>query len=618
MRKSFTILLFLLLGSASVFAQLSSEAYFNRSAQDQADTLRPWLNGGVRSVHVAGDLDGDGKPEIIATDYSNGGRVHVFEYVDTETLELVWSSPVDLERENASTPRWVQSGDLDGDGNQEIIFPLGPRYTGNIMVYENVGDNDYGTTPIIDFPSEIHVGNGHGAYRMDRELGTVADFDGDGQSELIMANQDNNVYILSINGNAPGFASWQVEGGSDVANNTGTLYNTISQWNSVPADIDGDDILEIVNHNWNNYGFSSIDPTAANTYTYPTEPNTGGGVAGPAYMEFLKTEELDYVAFMGLAVADVDGDGKDEIAGLTYSDYSLTLISQPQGAEGVYIWDDPAKLARLKMRWDLSVTGDSVAQYWGCYAADLNNNGRDEILIGGFYNENVVAVEYNGTGDILDGSNYDVIYYYGGETETNWEWQTITIEDSAEVVDTQYSYAAWANPGVMKMSSGDIIGNDGKPELVVCYQADENDSTEIITKTWNGSAWDESSEMVYNDRNIQIRVLQYDPGTGVRDLNMSIVTPNDYVLEQNYPNPFNPTTNIRFSLPVNKSISLIVYDMLGQEVKTLINKEEFAKGNYEADWNGTNNAGQKVASGNYIYTLKYGNFHKSVKMTLLK
>ena len=87
-----------------------------------------------------------------------------------------------------------------------------------------------------------------------------------------------------------------------------------------------------------------------------------------------------------------------------------------------------------------------------------------------------------------------------------------------------------------------------------------------------------------------------------------------YHLSNNYPNPFNPTTNIRFSLPVNKSISLIVYDMLGQEVKTLINKEEFAKGSYEADWNGTNNAGQKVASGNYIYTLKYGNFQKSVKM----
>ena len=124
--------------------------------------------------------------------------------------------------------------------------------------------------------------------------------------------------------------------------------------------------------------------------------------------------------------------------------------------------------------------------------------------------------------------------------------------------------------------------------------------------------------MIYNDHNIQLRVLQMDGGTGLKDLNMDIITPNDYVLEQNYPNPFNPTTNIRFSLPVSKEISLIVYDMLGREVKTLLAGEELAKGSYEATWDGTNSFGHKVASGNYIYTLKYGNFQKTVKMTLLK
>ncbi len=616
MRKLFLIILFVMLGSASVFAQLSSKAYFNRNAQDLADSLRPWYYGGVRSVHVGDDLDGDGKPEIIGTDYSNGGRVHVFEYVDNETLELVWSSPADLERENASTPRWVQTGDLDGDGVKEIIFPVGPRYAGNVMVYENVGDNDYGTTPIIDFPADIFVGNGLQEFRMDRERGTVADFDNDGQDELILANKDNNVYILSINGNAPGFASWQVEGGDPTTDAT-SLVTGGSPWHSVPADIDGDGVIEIVNHNWNFYSFCSIDPTGENTYTYP-KPNPDGNVFGPAYYEFYKTRAIDGVGFMGVAVADVDGDGKDEIAGFVYPAYDLTLISQPQGADGVNVWDDSTKFSILKKRWELSHTGDSLAQFWGCYAADLNNNGRDEILLGGFYGENVVAVEYNGTGDILDGNNYDVMYYYGGEPEANWEWQTITIKDSAGVVDTQYSYAAWANPGVMKMSAGDIIGNDGIPELVVSYQADEYDSIEVITQTWNGSSWDETSQTIFNDHNIQIRVLQYGPGTGLHDVNMNIVTPNDYVLEQNYPNPFNPTTTINYSLPVNKKISLIVYDMLGREVKTLVDNKEMTKGNHQAVWDGTNNAGQKVASGNYIYTLKYGNFHKSVKMTLLK
>lgn len=614
MKKLLIFLLFLFSGTL-MFAQLTSTASFNRSALDQSDTLRAWATGGIRSVHIGGDLDGDGKVEIIATDYSNGGRVHVLEYNESGVLELVWSSPVDLARENKSTPRWVQTGDLDGDGNKEIIFPVGPSYSGNVMVYENVGDNDFGTKSIIDFPADMLTGDGYGEFRMDRERGTVADFDGDGQDELILSNKDNNVYILSISGNAPGFASWVVEGGDPTTNATSKVTGG-SAWHSIPADINGDGKNEIVNHNWNNFSYSSIEVNGANSYSYPV-PNSDAGVFGPSYYEFFKNYGVDGVAFMGIVAADVDGDGKDEVAGLAYSKYDLTLVSQPKSASGTAIWDDSTKFSILKKRWDLSSVGDSIAQFWGCYAADLNGNGKDEILIGGFYDENVVAVEYNGSGNILDGTNYDVTYYYGGEPENTWEWKTITITDSAGVVDTQYSKKAWDNPGVMKMTSGDIIGNDGKPELIIAYQGGDYDSVEIVNKTWNGSSWDEVKNKIFNDHNIQLRLLQFTGGTGVIK-NIDVVTPNDYTLNQNYPNPFNPTTNINFSLPISKKITIKIFDMLGREVKTLVNNQEFAKGSYQATWNGTNNFGSKVASGNYIATMKFGNFSKSIKMQLLK
>ncbi len=249
--------------------------------------------------------------------------------------------------------------------------------------------------------------------------------------------------------------------------------------------------------------------------------------------------------------------------------------------------------------------------------ADLNGNGKDELLVGGFYGENVIAVEYNGTGNILDGDNYDVSYYYPGKSKDKTEWAEITISDSLGAIDTSYSMGAWNNPGVMKMSHGDITG-DGNIELAIAYQIGSADSSDIIHRTWNDSSWDETTTRIAKKYSTPFRILQFDDETNVKELKFDVITPSDYTLEQNYPNPFNPTTNIKFSLPISKKVSVIIYDMLGSEVKTLIDNQEFTKGSYEATWNGTNNFGSKVASGNYIATMKFGNFTKSIKMQLLK
>ncbi len=98
----------------------------------------------------------------------------------------------------------------------------------------------------------------------------------------------------------------------------------------------------------------------------------------------------------------------------------------------------------------------------------------------------------------------------------------------------------------------------------------------------------------------------------------------EFALEQNYPNPFNPTTEIRFSVKENSHILLKVYDVLGREVKTLVNKE-VNNGQYTITWNGDNNAGQRVSSGIYLYRMEAvpsggnsGRFIQSKKMLLIK
>ena len=76
----------------------------------------------------------------------------------------------------------------------------------------------------------------------------------------------------------------------------------------------------------------------------------------------------------------------------------------------------------------------------------------------------------------------------------------------------------------------------------------------------------------------------------------------DFTLAQNFPNPFNPTTTIRFTLGKRAKVSVVLYDMTGREVSTLVNQEKEA-GTYDATWNATSDTGFSVASGTYFYRL---------------
>jgi hypothetical protein len=91
---------------------------------------------------------------------------------------------------------------------------------------------------------------------------------------------------------------------------------------------------------------------------------------------------------------------------------------------------------------------------------------------------------------------------------------------------------------------------------------------------------------------------------------LSVVS--DFNLEQNYPNPFNPSTSIKFSVPTSEFVTLKVYDILGNEVATLVNEQK-AVGSYEVRFDAGN-----LASGMYIYTLKAGNFTQTKKLMLMK
>jgi hypothetical protein len=109
-----------------------------------------------------------------------------------------------------------------------------------------------------------------------------------------------------------------------------------------------------------------------------------------------------------------------------------------------------------------------------------------------------------------------------------------------------------------------------------------------------------------------------DDSTFILDLPRGITSvspvgvPYGFKLEQNYPNPFNPATTIQFTIPERKMVSLRVYNLLGQEVATLVEEEKPA-GSYEVVFDAS-----ELPSGSYFYKIIAGNFVETKKMILIK
>ena len=91
----------------------------------------------------------------------------------------------------------------------------------------------------------------------------------------------------------------------------------------------------------------------------------------------------------------------------------------------------------------------------------------------------------------------------------------------------------------------------------------------------------------------------------------------EFGLGQNFPNPFNPVTNIQFMLPEPADVQLVVYDLMGRTVRTLVNGSQTA-GYKTVVWDSKNDAGIPVSAGMYIYELRSGSYSAIQKMVLLK
>lgn len=610
--KKFFFLIALLSISVLSYAQVRLATYYNYptvpgSHQDSV------LNGlrSIRGSWFDSDLDGDGKSEILVTNYSDLGHVHVFEVVGNDSIELVWTSPTVTSGGGSSTPRYVRTGDLDNDGKKEIIFQSASN---GIFIFEwdgVVGSNNFGTIPsqVINTTTLPEMTGVSGFC----EFMDIDDIDGDGQNELVVAynstpNSNDKYYVISAIGDwstdDPGFSGFTAEwvGTRTELGNYGLSGG--SPYAMIIAQLDGVGNKEVVLHAWNFKNVTILRSPSANNYLLCDTTN--------GKQNYYLSGNFDDVALFGGVAFDVDNDGKQEVYLPTYWDVGspfkgmLHVISYDQGSVNEI---DSSNVFTL----DYNSVLDSLDSFGAGYG-DIDGNGKPNIYTSSIYGYNIVSAEFQG-GDKRNPANWVYSKIYTGEPTI---LTAFTLKDSLGVIDTLSKTIdkSFVSKFYARYTDFD---KDGYEDIILPYQA-LSDSITVTKFTWNSStnSYDSTQYKVVNPKRWGLRVIEGTVQTGVETKEITIITPDDYQLFQNYPNPFNPSTEISFYLPLEKKISLKIYNQLGQEVRTLINDQVYPKGKYSITWDGKNNYGKMVSSGMYIAQLRFGNFTKEIKMMMMK
>ncbi|KAA3609871.1 MAG: T9SS C-terminal target domain-containing protein [Calditrichaeota bacterium] len=594
----------------------------------------------IRGMDLHDDPLGEGVAGFAVTNYYENGFIHVFKNAGDDAMELVWTSPDFDSLGGASHPRFVKWGDLDNDGIIELIAP----FDGNgIAIFEwdgVAGSWNFGDAPAKTISSPLYSvypdsANGYNNV----EFMDVADVDDDGQNELMFANNSSGsgfdrYYVFSINGTYstgnPGFSVVKREG-HWPRNEVYANYGGGTPYAVVAADLDGNGVKDMVFHNWNYGHHTPVRSTGADTYELAD--TTGGN----NYVYGDPTDDM--VSLGGGRAIDIDEDGKEEVYFPMYSANGMVLMAHYDDGNLAHV--DTTNAFML----DVVPENDDRYDFFGRPGVgDWDSDGKPNLYYAARHGAYVRTSEFMG-GEKTDPNNWEHSILYTGDELDSKIYSSITTTDSAGHIVSDTVLQANSEGTIAMKLFGNYTDFDGDKfeDIIIPTQA-WGDSIDIFNYTWvRDTAWtvydtmyagtdsmeidtvdfthsvyDTVETKIVEPNRISIRMIESTQINSIESKEMTVILPSDYKLRQNYPNPFNPETNIEFFLPIKKKISLTIYNSVGQKVKTLINNEAYNKGTHTMQWNGTNNAGVKVATGMYIYELKYGNFKKNKRMMLIK
>ena len=554
-----------------------------------AQTSIPLMDVGDGSLDW-GDYDNDGDLDILITGSSISGRVSKI-YRNEENNVFTLQSSIFLTGVSNSMSKNVAWGDYDNDGDLDILLTGLADYGRVSKIYRNNGNNTFSEMTSIDL--------------LDVYDSSVAwgDYDNDGDLDIILTGSSLSNLRNTV-----------------VYKNNSTVANTTP---TVPSNLDFVEDSTGITLRWDKSSDNET-PEAGLKYNIVIG-TTPGGVDIFSPMSDRNTG-FRRVVDMG----NCNHNNNWKIKGL---------------AEGTYYWSVQAI--------DNNFAGSNFSPEntfsIGQQIVVLSPNGGEVWLAGSVQNITWnstdvvdVKIEYstnNGTNwiTIVDSMPSTGIYVWTVPTTLTTEGKVkisdITNPSIFDVSNNTFTIKSSKEITVLDPNGGEII--EGGSQYEILWSSNDVEYVKIEYSINNGASWNTiidstTSSGIYlwtvptilttqariKISDISLPVIS-DISDGTFRINYTVdidesIPITEFNLMQNYPNPFNPSAKIKYQVPQVCFVTLKVYDILGNEVDTLINEEK-SIGEYEVEFKGAN-----LPSGIYYYQLKAGNFISTKKMILLK